>query len=143
EDELQAVDELALSELEPQLNKKFTTTAQGRLKKPATPKTVTPAPVPTTLAAPKGTPTPNPRSATSTPGNKPGNMGRPKGWRPGMSYTAVRNFGPEIAAKLARMDSAGSPQKATAKLASTKPGRRERKRRAAAPEPGTQAIKKI
>ncbi|KAL2110291.1 hypothetical protein VUR80DRAFT_1401 [Thermomyces stellatus] len=142
EDEVQAADELALSEPGPQLNKRFATAARGGLAEPPASKTVTPVPVPKTAALSQETSTAQPRSGTSTPGGKSGNKGRPKGWRPGMSYAAVRNFGPEIAAKFARLDSARQPQGATAKLASTESGRRERKKRAAAPEPGTQAIKK-
>lgn len=115
EDELQAADEPALPGLRPQPSQKFTTVARERPSHPPAANIITPVPLPKTAALPGGTP--QPRSGTSTPGSKSGNKGRPKGWKPGMSYAAVRNFGPEIAAKFAASNPIGNRQAGTAKLA--------------------------
>ena len=142
EDELQTANELTLPEPRHHPGKKFTTVSRERPTHPPAPKIITPVPLPKTATLPQRTPTPQPRSGTLTPGSKPRNKGRPKGWRPGMSYTAVRNFGPEVAAKFAAMNPVGNRQAGTAKLAKLGSGRGTRKTRAAASAPGTQAIKK-
>lgn len=136
EDELLAADELVLR---PQPSKKLATVARERSPHPPGPNIRTPVPLPKTTAAPRGRSTSQPRSGASTPGSRSGNKGRPKGWKPGMSYAAVRNFGPEVAAQYAAMKKGANRPAGTAKLA--RAGSRRKTPRAAAPAPGTQAVK--
>lgn len=138
EDDVYDADELALSDADPRPKRKVSRPPhappekrQGKpaLGRPPIPKTITPVPLPKTAASPAGPSTPQQRSRATTPGSKTGNLGRPKGWKPGMSYADVRAFGPEVAARNAGMDP-------------TKLHERARKQRAAAPLPGTQTIRK-
>lgn len=184
EDELHTADAVVVSDLSPQYRKRVAeareaATARERqenapLTRPPPPATITPIPPPKTgrtpqtlkaeqrpgtstpkkstkMGRPKGwrpgmsyadvrrlgpeaaatrASTPEQRSGTSTPGTeKSKNLGRPKGWKPGMSYADVRNLGPEAAALKAGVDP--SKIRETARV-----------KRAAAPAPGTQAIRK-
>lgn len=138
-------DELALSDTGPSPKRKVPKSQdaaaekrQGKpaLSRPPITKTSTPVPHPKTAAAAGGPSTPQQQSRASpgrqsraSPGTQSANTGRPKGWKPGMSYADVRNFGPEVAARNAGMDPAKIRERA-------------RKQRAAAPLPGTQAIRK-
>lgn len=179
EDELHTADAVALADLSPQCKKRVAAARECQdkspLTRPAAPATITPVPLPKTVgmsrasetekhpgtaapaksknmgrpkgwkpgmsyaevrrlgpeaAAAAGVSTPEQRSRASTPGTtKSGSMGRPKGWKPGMSYADVRNLGPEAAALKAGVDLSKVREKV-------------RVRRAAAPAPGTQGIRK-
>lgn len=184
EDELHTADAVVLSDLSPQYQNRVAAAREAAaarerqnkvpLTRPPLPATITPVPPPKTVAMPQaskaeqgsgisgpgkpksmGRPkgwkpgmsyaevrrlgpeaaaasrvsTPEQPSGTSTPDTKPASLGRPKGWKPGMSYADVRNLGPEAAALKAGID----PSKVREKT---------RVRRAAAPAPGTQAIRK-
>ena len=179
EDELQTADAAVLSDLSPQYKKRVAAAREhqgkAQLTRPPLPTTITPVPHPKTdrmprasktekqpgtaapvkstnmgrpkgwrpgmsyadvrrlgpeAAAATGVSTPEQRSGTSTPGTtKSGKLGRPKGWKPGMSYADVRNLGPEAAALKAGVDLSKIREKV-------------RVRRAAAPAPGKQSIRK-
>lgn len=137
EDGLDAPDELALSGTYHPSRRKAPVAQEAASKRqdkpalahPPIPKTITPVPLPRTAPVSHGTSSPEQRVGTPPSVAKSGGKGRPKGWRPGMSYADVRNFGPEVAAQNAGLD----PSRVRERV---------RKQRTAAPLPGTQAIRK-
>ncbi|PKS09739.1 hypothetical protein jhhlp_004360 [Lomentospora prolificans] len=78
-------------------------TRQARGTSSPASKATTPVPQIPTAMSPKSRTPAQATSTTETPKPKSTRMGRPKGWRPGMSYADIRNFGAEVAAANAKV----------------------------------------